>query len=197
MTTDYVEVALGVHRAFDRAGIPHALGGAIALAYAVDEPRATLDVDVNVFVPAAACRRAFEALPPEVGWTDSDVERATRDGQLRLRWGDTALDLFFDYHEIHAEAAAHRRLVPFGDDIVPVLGPDELAVFKAFFDRNKDWVDLEEMSRCGSIDPLHLADLVRDLLGGDDPRVARAAALPTEPDDSRPKRLPPRPPTAS
>jgi len=39
---------LAVDRAFER--VPHAFGGAISLAYHA-EPRATIDIDVNVFVP--------------------------------------------------------------------------------------------------------------------------------------------------
>ena len=41
---------LAVHDGLDAAGIPHAIGGAIALGYCVLEPRGTRDVDVNVFV---------------------------------------------------------------------------------------------------------------------------------------------------
>ncbi len=34
------------------SSIPHAFGGALALAYYA-EPRATIDIDLNVFVPVA------------------------------------------------------------------------------------------------------------------------------------------------
>lgn len=186
--TSVAEVLLAVHRALDEAAIPHAIGGAIAFGYAVADPRGTKDVDVNVFVPSEACGRVFPLLPAGVRWTDDDITRAVHDGQVRLWWDRVPLDLFFDYHPIHAEAAANRRLVPFAGEVIPILGPDELAVFKAFFDRAKDWVDLTAMSRAGSIDPLHLADKLRDLLG-DDRRVARAAALPTTPEPEVPPRV--------
>ena len=45
------ERLLAVHDALDGAGMPHAIGGAIALGYCVVEPRGTRDLDVNVFVP--------------------------------------------------------------------------------------------------------------------------------------------------
>ncbi len=35
------------------AAVPHTFGGTLALAYYA-EPRATIDIDVNLFVPAAA-----------------------------------------------------------------------------------------------------------------------------------------------
>jgi hypothetical protein len=38
------------------AEIPHAFGGALALAYYA-EPRATVDIDINVFIPATEARR--------------------------------------------------------------------------------------------------------------------------------------------
>lgn len=40
-----------VHRSLEQAGIPHAFGGAFALAY-YGAPRETKDIDVNVFVRA-------------------------------------------------------------------------------------------------------------------------------------------------
>jgi hypothetical protein len=187
--TTVVVVVLGVHRALDAAGLEHAVGGAIALGYAIAEPRGTQDVDVNVFVDAADCAIAFRALPNGVRWAQDDVDRAVRDGQIRLWWDRVPLDLFFDYHEIHADAAAHRRVVPFAGAEIPVLGPDELAVFKAFFDRPKDWVDIESMTRARSVDPAHLAAKIAGLLGDDDPRVARAAALPTTPEPDVPPRI--------
>lgn len=185
----FVDVTLEVHEAFERAAIAHAFGGAIALAYAIDEPRTTRDVDVNVFVPADACRRAFEALPPGVAWNDEDVALAERDGQVRLHRDEIPVDLFFDYHEIHAAAAAHARVVPFADSRIPVLGPAELAVFKAFFDRGKDWIDLEWMSRSGSIDPHQVARALGELLGEDDHRVARLRSLPSGPEEEPPPRI--------
>ena len=45
-------VARGTHRRDQHrvSAIPHAFGGALALAYYA-EPRATIDIDLNVFVP--------------------------------------------------------------------------------------------------------------------------------------------------
>jgi hypothetical protein len=55
-------------------------------------------------------------------------------------------------------------------------------VFKAFFNRTKDWADLEEMVAVDALDgDLVLGALVR-YLGGDDERVARLAALLTPAD---------------
>ena len=48
---------LALHRAFEAAGVIHAFGGALALAYWTADPRATADIDVNVSLPASAARR--------------------------------------------------------------------------------------------------------------------------------------------
>ena len=45
--------ALRLHAGLESGGIPHAFGGAIALADWTLEPRGTRDIDVNLFVPAA------------------------------------------------------------------------------------------------------------------------------------------------
>ena len=45
------EKVLAVHRALAEAGLPHAIGGAIALSI-YGAPRDTVDIDVNVFVAA-------------------------------------------------------------------------------------------------------------------------------------------------
>jgi hypothetical protein len=59
--TDPLEAGLAIARAFDAATIPYALGG--ALAYGIRAiPRATLDVDVNVFVEDAELGRVADAL---------------------------------------------------------------------------------------------------------------------------------------
>ncbi len=68
---------LEIHDALSDAGLPHAFGGAIALAYCTQEPRGTRDLDVNVFIDPARAGEVFAALPDAV--TVTDAER--RDGR--------------------------------------------------------------------------------------------------------------------
>jgi hypothetical protein len=164
---------LELHARLSRAGIEHAFGGAIALAYWTLEPRGTRDIDVNLFVPAEHCEPALAALPEAIAHDDETVATIARDGQIRLWWDDTPIDLFFSYEPLHDEAARNRRLVPFEGEDIPVLGPVELAVFKAMFGRTRDWADIEAMIATGSLDVdavrVHLVNLV----GEDDERIAR------------------------
>src|SRR5919206_3189742 len=128
---------LALHHALDAHAIPHAFGGAIALAYWTLEPRGTRDIDVNVFVPASDPDRALAALPKGIVLPDGARDAIVRDGQIRVWWDDTPVDLFFDYADVHAAAARHRRRVAFQGTRIPVLGPVELAVFKVMFNRTR------------------------------------------------------------
>lgn len=155
------ERLVALHRALARRRIPHAFGGAIALAYWTLDPRATSDIDVNVFLPATDATKALHALPPEVVQPAGTAEVIARDGQIRLWWDETPIDLFFDTVPVHRDAARHRARVPFARTQIPVLGPVELAVFKAMVDRTRDWADIEAMLAAESLD----LDAVRETLG--------------------------------
>jgi len=167
------ERLVAIHRTFAGAGIEHAFGGAIALAYWTDEPRGTRDIDVNVFTSPEHCERVLAALPDGVPHDDHDVETIRRDGQVRLKWDDTPVDLFFSNLPIHDEAHRHRRTVPFEGTDIPILGPDELALFKARFDRTRDWADIEAMLTARTLDPDTLRDALIELLGPGDARLGR------------------------
>jgi hypothetical protein len=164
---------VALHEALARNGIEHAFGGAIALAFWTGEPRGTRDIDVNLFVPAADPEPALAALPEGVRQSKNTVETIQRQGQIRLWWEDTPLDLFFDYAPIHGEASRHRRFVPFEGVKIPVLSPLELAAFKAMFNRTRDWGDIEEMLREGSLDAEQLHHAIRSMVGPDHERHNR------------------------
>lgn len=168
---------LAVHAVLDQAGFPHAFGGAIALAYCTQEPRGTRDLDVNVFVGADRANEALDAMPQGVTVTKANRTAARRDGQVRVMWDDTPIDLFFDTHEFHREAAHGIVEVPFEGTTIPVLGCEALIVFKAMFNRTKDWADIEAILDAGATDTHQALDRLRALLGNSDPVTARLAAL--------------------
>lgn len=168
---------LAVHAALDTAGIAHAFGGAIALAYCTEEPRATRDLDVNVFVEPARAPVVFEALPDGVAVPPDAMARIEGDGQARLWWDDTPIDLFFDVHDFHREAGATVRIVPFGGVDIPVLDCTALAVFKLLFNRTRDWADIEAMVEVGAFDATAVLGWAVRLFGGGDARVGRLSNL--------------------
>ncbi len=163
---------VGLHRALERAGLPHAFGGALALAFCTQEPRATKDIDVNVFAGMSRVGAVLEALPPEVRVTDAARRQLERDGQARLWWEDTPVDVFLSNHPFHGVAEANRRTVPFaGVPDLPVLACADLAVFKAFFARPRDVVDLATMAVAGTIDLEELEGTVTRLLADAEDRA--------------------------
>lgn len=167
------ERVVTLHHALAERGLPHAFGGAIALAYCTLDPRGTSDIDVNLFIPAADPEQALLALPPQVAQPAGTREAIVRDGQIRLWWDETPVDLFFDYAPVHADAARHVRIVPFAGTKIPVLGPVELAVFKAMFDRTRDWADIEAMVAAASVDVDAVRAALGDMLEPDDERFRR------------------------
>ena len=164
---------VALHEALTAGGVSHAFGGAIALAYCTLDPRGTSDIDVNLFVSAADPARALRALPAPVAQPAGTHDTIVRDGQVRLWWDETPVDLFFDYAPVHADAARHRRTVPFAGTEISVLGPVELAVFKAMFDRTRDWADIEAMVAASSVDVDAVLASLQTMLGREDPRFAR------------------------
>jgi hypothetical protein len=54
---------------------------------------------------------------------------------------------------------------------LPFLSCGSLGVFKAFFNRDKDWVDIRQMLRSDRLDADKLLGRLVRLLGADDSRV--------------------------
>jgi hypothetical protein len=155
------------------ARIAHAFGGALALAYYA-EPRTTIDIDVNLFVEPSAFRAVADAVGPLGVRTDVDARALERDGQCRLWWERTPLDLFFAYDEIHEAMRRGARIVPFGEDRLPILSPEHLLVCKAVFDRPKDWLDIEQvLVSVERIDVVEMRGWLERLVGSSDHRAQR------------------------
>jgi hypothetical protein len=174
------EKALAIARALDRAGIPHAFGGAIALAFAA-EPRGTIDVDVNLFVSVSRADEVLAALR-RIGVAASDPgvsEQIARDEQIRLSWDRTWIDLFFAYSALHDACATRTRTARLFDQNIRVLSPEDLAIFKVLFDRPKDWVDLESivLTQADRFDGAYVERWVREIVGDEDPRASRLREL--------------------
>lgn len=166
-----------IHDALSKAGLPHAFGGAIALAYCTEEPRGTRDLDVNVFVRPELAKDVFAALPHGVSRGADELARTEAEGQVRLWWQDTPIDIFLSVHPFHDEVAKGVREVPFSGRVVPVLGCTSLAVFKALLSRTKDWADIEEMVAGGEMNLADALGWVARIVGSDDPAVARMRGL--------------------
>jgi hypothetical protein len=168
---------VAIHRALLDAHVGHAFGGALALAYYA-EPRATIDIDLNVFVPPDEHAAVHAALAPLGVADEVDAAALARDGQCRWWWGRTPVDLFFAYDELHDAMRHAMRTVPFGDATIVVLAPEHLTVCKAVFDRPKDWLDVEQILVCeGDLDIAEIARWLNRIAGPEDRRTQRFAEL--------------------
>ncbi len=174
---DLIEKILRCHQNLAAKEIPHAFGGALALAWCTGSARGTIDVDINIFLGRDDIHGCLDALPSEVHWDGDDLARLEADLQHRLWWGHTPLDLFFNSTDYHDSLPDRVRLEVFGGDELPFLSCLDLAVFKVFFDRTKDWADLEAMKAAGTLDTQYVAGIISHYLGHDDPRLERLLEL--------------------
>ena len=169
---------VSLHEMLDSLGVPHQFGGALALAW-YRNPRATTDIDVNLTVPPEAATPVLGAfISLGVTVTAPDREVIARDGQARLDWDGSYLDVFFATLDFHLDMAKKARLVRFGPVEIPILSPEHLVVCKAVFDRPKDWLDIEEMVRWGTvIDTGAALGWVVSILGDDSEQYTKLAAI--------------------
>lgn len=165
-----------IHTALAQSDLPHAFGGAVALAYC-GIPRYTHDVDINIALTQEHGPRVLDALAPVFPILDrTKAEREIQAiAQTRLRWGDLPVDLFFANTPFHDSLAARTRDADFVGTIIPIISAEDLIVCKALFNRPKDWLDIENIYR------------VRELL--DTQYVLRWLNEFREPDDERIRRI--------
>ncbi len=180
-----LERAVLLHRSLAAVAIPHALGGALALAYHVQDPRGTNDIDLNVTLDAEDPQPLFDVLPDGLSWTAADVAEVRQSGQVRLYWphpdgpptAPIPVDLFLPQHAFHGVVAGRTELVPMLDTTVPIISATDLTIFKALFSRAKDWADIEELLRFGRVDVSDVRRWLTELVGPDDARLARLGEL--------------------
>jgi hypothetical protein len=166
-----------LHDGLDAAGIHHAFGGAFALLWCTGEPRTTVDIDLNIFAPPTETRRVLDALPEEIGATDAEVAQLTTDGQCRLMFDGIPVDIFLSTTRFHDDLRLHINEHQLADRKLPFLGCNDLAIFKAFFNRRKDWADIEEMLRAGGLDVPYVTGVLTEYLGPDDERIRELLAI--------------------
>jgi hypothetical protein len=172
-----LDAIIEVHDGLDANGIHHAFGGAFALLWCTGEPRTTVDIDLNVFSPPSETQRVLSALPEEVKASDEEVARLIADGQCRLNFDGIPVDIFLDTTPFHHDIRLHVKTHQLVGRNLPFLGCNDLAVFKAFFNRRKDWADIEEMLRAGRLDVPYVVGILSDYLGPDDERIRELLAI--------------------
>jgi hypothetical protein len=171
------EAAQRIADALEAAGLPYAIGGALALAIA-GVPRGTADVDVNVFVAPPQVSQVMHALKA-LGVQIDDaaaVARAEAEGMFVGRWDGMRIDVFLP--SIPFSHEAERTRIRMKDDATGwsgwFLAAEAVAVFKLLFFRGKDLVDLERLVAVRpELDLPYVRTWITEMMGEDDERVRK------------------------
>lgn len=163
-------------REFEARKIPYALGGALALAYWA-EPRATRDVDLNVFLAEELADKVVGALQAAGCTVDADAAMArVRDrGDLVAHYSAIRVDVFFPFHPFHESVRDRIKVAETPSGRRPVLSAEDLIIFKVLFSRPKDWVDIQAMvfAQGARLDRAYLRLWLTEILGSGDERMVR------------------------
>jgi hypothetical protein len=173
-TPDAFSRAMSIAAAFERANIPYAVGGAIALGI-WGVPRGTVDVDVNAFVEADELDRVIEVLQ-SLGIV-LDPERAKTEaaerGMFIGDWEGMRIDVFTPSIAFSHEALRTRAKRSAAGVEAWYLSAEAVSVFKLLFFRSKDIADLERLVAVADVDAAYVRSWMVDMMGEDDVRVAK------------------------
>lgn len=171
---DAFTVASKLAGALDEAGIPYAVGGAIALGVWSD-PRGTHDVDLNLFVGPDQLDAALDVLLAAGVEIDREAAHAAdEEGDVLVGWYQgMRIDLFTPSIPFSWEAqkTSVRVAGPFGE--ASYLSAEATAVFKLLFFRSKDLVDVEKLVAVQGedLDRAYVRRWLVEMMGEDDERV--------------------------
>lgn len=170
------ELARRLADVLEAAGLPYAVGGALALGV-WGFPRATNDVDLDLFVEDEGLPRALEVL--RAAGCDVDLPAALASarerGDLQIHFGGMRVDVFVPSVPLYASAQERIRQAPLEGRPAWFLSPEDLAIFKLLFFRTKDILDVERLvAFLGSgFDRAYVRTWLVRLVGEQDERVAR------------------------
>lgn len=170
------QIGLVLARALDARRLPYAIGG--ALAYGVWAlPRATKDVDLNIFLAPDALDPAFDVLiEAGVAFDRAEARRRAEDEGMFIGWvGACRIDVFTPSIPFSWEALRTRVFVEAGPSSAWFLSAEALSFFKLMFFRGKDVVDLERLitSQGKKLDAAYVRRWLVETMGPEDDRVKK------------------------
>ena len=169
-----LEVVLALIDRLEASGLDYALGGAIAYSTWA-EPRATRDVDLNLWVGADRLGNAINVLATAGVAIDRDAaETASRERGMFVGYcRDYRIDVFVPSVPFYAEARRRRQRVRLAGRDTWVLSPETLIVFKMLFFRPKDVADVGRVLEIQGtqLDTAFVRHWLVDMLGANDERI--------------------------
>lgn len=174
--SDPFEAGLRLASALQARDVSYALGGALALGL-WGVPRATIDVDVNVFVTDEGLDPVFAALHSlQLTFDEQEARRVnTRDGMFTARYGPYRVDVFTASIAFSFEAERTRVSRQVSGHEVWFLSAEALSIFKLLFYRPKDLVDLQRILAVQGrrLDTFYVRNHIVKMMGEDDERVSK------------------------
>ena len=170
------QIGLRLAGVLEARGLPYALGG--ALAYGVWAlPRATTDVDINIFLAPEKLDPAFDALAQAgVEFDRAAARQRASDEGMFVGWvGACRIDVFTPSIPFSWEALRTRVFINAGPSSAWFLSAEALSFFKLMFFRGKDIVDLERLvsNQGKQLDTPYIHRWLVETMGADDPRVKK------------------------
>lgn len=182
------EVARMLANELEQRGIPYAIGGALALGHwAV--PRATFDVDMNIWMEA---RRPAEvaALLSELNCdfqASAVIREFTSKGTAYVHLQGVRVDLYLPTSDFHKSVLARRRRVPLLGREAWFLSPEDLTIFKMIFFRLRDRANVEAILAVQGerLDRAYMREWLARIVGKHDPRAAALGEMFKDADELR------------
>jgi hypothetical protein len=184
---EFVDRVVALHETMIDLDLPHAFGGALALAYHA-RPRGTVEIDLNIFMTQDHAPSIFEAFAAiGIDSPTQGIEGAIPTAGLRCPWDDTHVDCFFSYDaEFFGSVLGRIGTHAFEDSghqlhDLPFLSAEDLCVFKIAFNRQKDWADIEAMLAESPLDESYVQRWLLHLRGEQEwPKIRRFLDLSAE-----------------
>jgi hypothetical protein len=171
------QVARAIADALERRKIPYAIGGAVALGFYAP-PRATVDVDVNIFVTdGGGLTKALGILNDSGFVAEADLamlqRQAREEGQFRGWMEGIRVDVFVSTIPFYKELKRRVRSTVLLGRPLKILSPEDLVVLKLMFFRRKDLADAEALLRDQgrALDRGKVRERLVKLVGEEDERV--------------------------
>ena len=168
------EVARKLADALEEAGIDYAVGGAIAYGLHAP-PRATNDVDLNVFVELDDQDRVFDALVRGGAEVSRDSARGTaaQRGAFAVRVSGMRIDVFIPSIPLYASVVTRIQTAVLLGRPIMVLSAEDITLFKLLFFRPKDISDIQRLVafQGEALDHGYIRRWLVEMVGEDDERV--------------------------
>ena len=167
--TQLDEAVADVSAKLSELRVPHMLIGGLAVS-AWGEPRATLDVDLCLWVSAGEVKTVVDRLIAEYEALPNDpLEFARRTSVLPMRTpSGIRVDCVFARLPYEERAISRSRTKPFGGFPVPVIPVEDLILVKLASERDKDLEDARKLLRrhANTLDREYLEPLLLELAEG-------------------------------